>query len=62
MEKVVAFIVSVKVDAASDHAWQRDIRIARTIIKEEINKQPDLKILKIDTKESPILELSNREK
>ena len=52
MEKIVTFTVVVKVDAASDHAWQRDVRIARTIIKEDINKQPDLKILKMESKES----------
>ena len=49
--KIVTFIVKVAIKASSDHAWQRDIRIARTIIKEDINKQPDLKILKLDSKE-----------
>uniref|UniRef100_A0A6M3JEH5 Uncharacterized protein n=1 Tax=viral metagenome TaxID=1070528 RepID=A0A6M3JEH5_9ZZZZ len=51
MEKTVTFIAKVKVTATSDHAWQRDVRIARTIIKEAIQRQPDLKLLSIENKE-----------
>ena len=50
-KKIVNFTVLVEVTAGSDHAWQRDVRSARSVIKETINKQPDLKILKIDSRE-----------
>jgi hypothetical protein len=50
--KTVEFTVLISI--ASDdgeRSWQKDVRWARKILKEQIGSIPDVKIIKIDTKE-----------
>jgi hypothetical protein len=49
--KTIVFTVAVSVEHESEHSWQKGVREIRKILKETIGNVPQLKVLKIDTKE-----------
>ncbi len=49
--KTVVFTVVTSVTFTEEIAWQKDVRQIRKILKEEIGKCHNMKVLKIDSKE-----------
>jgi hypothetical protein len=50
--KTVEFTVLISIsNDDGERSWQKDVRWARKILKEQIGSIPDVKIIKIDTKE-----------
>ena len=51
MRKTIVYIVETSIEADKEKNWLKNVRELRSILKREINKYPDMKIVKIDSKE-----------
>ena len=49
--RTVTYIVSTTVTYDKDTIWQKNVRLIRKILKETIMQYPEMKILKIESKE-----------
>jgi len=49
--KTVTFTVVASIVVDGNRIWQKNIREVRRILKEQIGSIPDVKVIKIDTKE-----------
>lgn len=49
--KTIIFTVVVSVVHDNENSWLRSIRAIRKILKEQIGRVPEMKVLKIDSKE-----------
>ena len=49
--KPITFVITTAVSFGDGGDWRRKVRAVRSTIKEAINKDPDFKILKVDSKE-----------
>ena len=49
--KTIVFTVAVSVEYESEHSWQKGVKEIRKILKKTIGNVPEMKVLKIDSKE-----------
>jgi len=49
--KTIVFTVITSIAYIDENAWQKDVRQIRRILKETIGSCPNMKVLKIDSKE-----------
>lgn len=49
--KIITFTVVASISSESEQSWLKSVRQIRKILKEEIGKAPEVKVLKIDSKE-----------
>lgn len=50
--KTITFEIVASIVKDSEHAWLRNVRQIRKTMKQVLQQYPDIKILKIDSKES----------
>jgi len=50
--KTITFEIVASIVKDSEHAWLRNVRQIRKTLKQVLQQYPDIKILKIDSKES----------
>lgn len=51
MRKTIVYIVTTSIEADQERNWLKNVRELRSLLKREIQKYPDMKIIKIDSKE-----------
>ena len=49
--KPITFVITTAVSFGDDGDWRRKVRAVRSTIKEAIKKDPDFKVLKVESKE-----------
>jgi len=49
--KPITFVVTTAVSFGDGGDWRRKVRAVRSTIKEAIKKDPDFKVLKVESKE-----------
>lgn len=49
--KTVIFTMAVSVENDSEDSWVRSVRKIRKTLKEEIGRVPEMKVLKVESKE-----------